>query len=251
MADDQYTGMAVEELGRYWKGKRHIDELARRYTGQINKDKVREALSRKKLKIHPAICFSRKIGSGTLELAEEIGKRLEYRVVDRQIIEYIANETELSRQSIATFDERYPGRIRELVGRLFGERAFDLNEYTRHLFLVAFFLARLEKTIFVGRGIHLMLPRDQIFVVRCISSMEHRIQRLKDARKIKALEAKIIIEQADREQREFFSKVHGIQTASSTEFDMILNLEHVHPPETAADAVISLFKARFPEDLKI
>jgi hypothetical protein len=235
----------ISDLSKYWKGKRKISKLAVEYIQKIDKDEFRKALLSKEVKIFPTICFSRKIGVGALELAEILAKSLKYRLVDREIIEHLSSETELSHQSIATFDERYPGKIREFLGRILGDRLFDMNEYARHLFITASFLAHMEKTIFVGRGIHLMLPRDRVFAVRCISSIHHRVQHVAKSLKVSSVKARRIIEQADLEQKEFFSRVHGKSQALPEEFDVILNLDYTQDLNAAADAIKALLISRF------
>ena len=237
--------MSESDLSKYWKGKRKIGKLAAEYIQNLDKEKFRETLLSKEIEIFPTLCFSRKIGVGALELAETVAKKIGYRVIDREIIEHLSEETELSRQSIATFDERYPGKIREFLGRILGDRLFDMNEYARHLFIAACFLAHMEKTVFVGRGVHLMLPRTRVFAVRCISSIEHRIQRLSESLKVSKAKARGIIEQADNEQKEFFSRVHGKEQAAPEEFDAILNLDYIQDLSVAADAVEVLFSGRF------
>jgi cytidylate kinase len=233
------------DLSKYWKGKRKISKLAFEYIEKMDKDEFRKTIQSEDLEIFPTICFSRKIGVGALELAEKLAKQLDYRVVDREIIEHLSDETELSRQSIATFDERYPGIIREFLGRILGDRLFDINEYGRQLYITATFLARMEKTIFVGRGIHLMLPRNRVLAVRCISSMEYRIQHVAKSLKVSSAKARRIIQQADAEQKEFFSRVHGKDLAAPEEFDAILNLDYIQDLSVAADVLKTLFFNRF------
>jgi cytidylate kinase len=239
------SDFADSDLSKYWKGKRKISKLAFEYIQKIDKDEFRKTLQSKDIKIFPTICISRKIGVGALELAVKLAKQLDYRVVDREIIEHLSEETELSRQSIATFDERYPGKIREFLGRILGDRLFDMSEYGRQLFVTASFLAHMEKTIFVGRGIHLMLPRNRVFAVRCISSMEYRVQNLARSLKVTTSKARRIIQQADAEQKEFFSRVHGKEQAAPDEFDVILNLDYVDDLNVAADVLKTLFISRF------
>jgi cytidylate kinase len=233
------------DLSKYWKGKRKISKLAFEYIQKMDKDEFRKTLLSRDVKIFPTISVSRKIGVGALELAEKLAKLLGYRVVDREIIEHLSQETELSRQSISTFDERYPGKIREFLGRILGDRLFDINEYGRQLFITASFLAHMEKTIFVGRGIHLMLPRNRVFAVRCISSIEYRIQHIAKSLKVTSAKARKIILQADAEQKEFFSRVHGKDQAVPEEFDVILNLDYVDDLNVAAEVLKTLFISRF------
>lgn len=238
----------ISDLSRYWKGKLRVNKLAVDYAARFNKEELRQAVQKYDLEIFPTICFSRKIGVGALELAEVTAEKLGYRLVDRELIEHLSRAAELNRASIATFDERYPGKLRELLGRILGDRAFDLDEYTRHLFVAAFFLAHMEKTVFVGRGLHLMLPRHRVFVVRCIGSVEHRIGNLVNSLEVSEQKARTTLHQADMEQKEFFKKVHGKESASPLEFDMILNMDYIQENDVAADAIIRLFKSRFDGD---
>ena len=46
--------------------------------------------------IPPAICFSRKIGGGALEIADLLAEKINYRVVDRELLEHIAQDKDLS-----------------------------------------------------------------------------------------------------------------------------------------------------------
>jgi hypothetical protein len=236
-----------KDLSAYWKHKRKLNNLALDYTQNMDKEKVRDKLEFGGIEILPTICISRKIAVGALEFAELLSARLGYRFIDREIIEEISNRTELSRSSIETFDERYPGKIREFLGLMLGDRSFGLDAYARHLFVITFILASMENTIFVGRGIHLMLPRQKVFAVRCISSLEHRIRRMEDSlNKDSRKKAEQILLQADAEQKEFFSKVHGKDDAAPAEFDIIVNLDHLTDKNAVADATALLFKSRFP-----
>ncbi len=237
---------AESDLSRYWNSKLRIRQLADDYVARLNKEELREKVRKYDLEIFPTICFSRQIGVGALELAEVTAKKLGYRVIDREMIETISQTTELSRVSIATFDERYPGKLRELLGRILGDRPFDMDEYTRHLFTAAFFLAHMDKTIFVGRGLHLMLPRHRVLAVRCIGSSRFRIKNLVSSLKVTERKARTILSQAEAEQKEFFKKVHGKETAPPQEFDLILNMDYVNQA-VAAEAIVMLFKSRFDD----
>ncbi|MDO9265344.1 MAG: cytidylate kinase-like family protein [Desulfosalsimonadaceae bacterium] len=233
------------DIETYWKGRRKISQLAMEYVSQINPDDIRRKMEKLNVEIFPAICFSRNIGVGALALAEIVGKNMNRRVIDRQIIEYISNETELSRESIQTFDERRPGRLKEILCLVLGDRAFDLTDYARHLFITAFFLAHTEETVFVGRGIHLMLPRSKVFAVRCVGSIELRVKNIAKKLAVDEKKAKQIILQADQEQAEFFHKAHGKTSAPAQEFDMVLNFDYIKDMDAAARAIETLYRNRF------
>lgn len=194
-----------------------------------------------------AISFSRKIGVGALEIAEMLSQKLEYRVADRIIIDKIATDTELGRKTVAFFDERYPGKLNELGAFFFGEKSFVMSDYMHHLVSAVFSLADSEATIFVGRGTHLILPRDRVLAVRCISSREYRIKRVADILGISKTDAERELVQADKEQRRFFKKAFGKKDAPPDEFDMVINCDFLSHPESAANVIQQAFISKFSD----
>ena len=51
----------------------------------------------------PAICFSRKIGAGALEIVDLLAEKIYYRVVDRALLEHITKDKDLSKKTIQEF----------------------------------------------------------------------------------------------------------------------------------------------------
>ena len=193
----------------------------------------------------PAICISRKIAVGALEIADLVGESLGYRVVDREILEYIANRADLREKTVAFFDEKYPGRTAEFITLIFGEKSFIKSDYARHLAETAFSMANLEPTIFVGRGTHLLLPRDQVLAVRFICGQEKRVQRLFDIMGMDTATAEKELKTKDKEQRGFFKRVFGKNEASPYEFDLVINRDHIASADNAAAIVLQAFKEKF------
>ncbi|HHP7234744.1 MAG TPA: AAA family ATPase [Desulfobacterales bacterium] len=200
--------------------------------------------------IAPTICFSRKIGVGALEIADRVGQTLGYRVADRLILEHITDRTELSGSAVKFFDERYPGKISELAAFLFGEKSFVMSDYLRSLVSSIYSLAEAEPTIFVGRGTHLLLPRDRVLAVRCIGSDDYRRRRLSRMLNISESEAGRKLKEVDKEQREFFKKSFNRKSAPPDEFDLVMNLDFLHKPRWAADIVATAFRRKFGSMLK-
>jgi cytidylate kinase len=199
-----------------------------------------------KKETYPTICFSRKIGVGAKEIADLMAPEIGYRVVDREILEYIARKAELNEKTVALFDERYRGKVNEFLALAFGEKAFIKSDYTRHLFSAAVSMAGLAPTIFVGRGIHLLLDRDQVLAVRFICSDEYRGRRLAGILDVDEEEVVQEISKVDKEQREFFRNVYGKKDASPYEFDIVINCDHIQEPGQAANIVIKVFQEKFP-----
>ncbi|MFC1813045.1 AAA family ATPase [Thermodesulfobacteriota bacterium] len=236
--------------GMYAKKRLSTAELVERYM----KDREQRRLQKKKgkivQKIPPTICFSRKIGVGALEVADILSERIGYQVFDRQILEKIASQAKLSEKTVAFFDEIYPGRMSELLAMIFGEKSFIKSDYTRHLFSAVLSIAFLEPAIFVGRGTHLILPRDRTLAVRFIGGRNHRIKRLTKILKVDESGADKKLNQIDKEQKDFFKKVYGKKEASPYEFDLVINFDYIGRPKWAADIVEAAFKTKFGDEIE-
>jgi len=221
-------------------------QLADKHFRELEKKFIEKKREEKRPEIFPTICCSRKIGVGALEIADIVAKN---KVVDREILEHIAQEAKLSQKTVAYFDERYPGYLKEFAALLFGEKSFIKSDYSRHLINVVISLAGLEPTIFVGRGTHLIIPRDRVLAVRFICSDEHRIKRLSGILKVKEKEVASKLPQLDKEQRTFFKKVFGKKDAVPYEFDMVINCDYIKNTQDAADIVEQAFKKKFAQEI--
>ena len=230
--------------GAYHKKRPDACTVANQYTGKW------EQQLRKKEKAFPAkmsstICFSRKIGVGALEIADLLAEKIGYSVADREILDCIAKDAKMSKKCIDFFDERYPGKMSELSSMFFKKKSFLMSDYVRYLFGAVFSIADLGPTIFVGRCVHLIMPRHWVLAVRFVSSKAHRVKRLAEILKVKEEDAERIVDQHDKEQKEFFKKAFGKTEASPYEFDMVINCDHIKEPKWAAEIVARAYKEKF------
>jgi cytidylate kinase len=232
--------------GTYAKPRPSAPELANRYIREWDeKHRGTKAKETAAVACPPTICISRKLGSGAVEIAELVAEKIGYRVVDQQILQHIATNASLSEKTVAIFDERYPGKISELVTLAFGEKAFIKSDYAKHLFSSVYAIAALGPTIFVGRGVHLLLSREKVFAVRIISSEQFRVQRLVSLMNISKEEAAKQISELDRQQAAFFKEVFNKKDASPYEFDMVINCDYIKEPRSAAEIILSAFRTKF------
>ncbi len=223
-----------------------VDQYIRDREQRLRKIKQKEAPPEK---IAPAICFSRKIGVGALEIADILAEKISFRVADRELLNHMAQDAKLSDETVAFFDERYPGKMVELSAMLFGEKSFIMSDYIRNFISTVFTFADMGSTVFVGRGTHLILPRERVLAVRFICSNDYRIERLARILDVEEKEAQKILGKIDKEQRDFFKKAFGKKDASPYEFDMIINCEFITEPQQAAEIVALAFKKKFAVEI--
>jgi hypothetical protein len=221
-----------------------IDRYARSWEAQ-RAELRKKAEKAVEVPIPPTISISRKIGVGAVEIADILEKKINHRVVDRDIIEQIAQESNLSQATVGMFDERYPGWREEFMALLFGEKSFIKSDYNRKLFETVLSIAAIESTTFVGRGTHLILPRDRVLAVRLICSTEGRVARLAKIMGITKSEARAELERVDKEQRDFFKKTFNKKDAPNDEFDLVINRDFFSEAEWVAAVIERAFKEKF------
>jgi len=200
--------------------------------------------------IPPTICFSRKIGSGALEIADLLAEKIYYRVVDRELLEHMAKDKEMSKKTVEFFDERYPGKMSELASMLFGEKSFIMSDYVKILVGAVYTFANMGSSIFVGRGAHLILPRDRVLAARIICSDKFRIERLANILDVEENEAEKLLHHIDQEQRSFFKKGFAKKDASPYEFDLVINSDFITEPGGAAEVIACAFREKFAAELE-
>lgn len=236
--------------GTYAKKRPEAGAVAAQYVREW--EARRQKVEKKKeepTQIPPCICFSRKIGVGALEVADILARKIHLRVADREILEQMQGKTRLDKDTVDFYDELYPGKTVELSALLFGKKSFIMDDYLRSLVSAVYSLAMLGSTIFVGRGTHLLLPRDRVLAVRFISSDVYRIERLAQLLKISTGEAARNLEKIDREQKAFFKKAYGKKDAPASEFDLVINFDYLNDPRMAAGLVARCFEKKFKDEL--
>ncbi len=232
--------------GTYAKKRPEAGKVAAQYVQEW--EARRQKLSRKKpipTEIPPCVCFSRKVGVGALEVADILARKLRMRVADREILEHMSGETRLDKETVKFYDELYPGKTVELSALLFGKKSFQMDDYLRNLVNAVYSMAATGSTIFVGRGTHLILPRDRVLAVRLICSDAFRTERLASLLKIDVEEAGKTLAKIDREQKAFFKKAFGKKDAPASEFDLVVNFDLLADSRLAADIVARCFRKKF------
>lgn len=241
---NETSGSIAYRPGQYRKNRLTVAEWGNLHVRKWV-DKQRDVMAEKAVAGGPVICFSRKIGAGALEIADILAEMIHFRVIDREVLEHMASEANLAEKTVGVYDERYPGRMSEFMNMLLAEKSFIKSDYARQLARSVIALADLEPTVFVGRGVHLILPRERVLAVRFICSQEFRVQRLGRELGIGQEQAEARLKQIDKEQRDFFKTVYQKKDANPYEFDLIINRDFISDAAAAAEIVACAYARKF------
>ncbi len=191
------------------------------------------------------ICLSRGIGAGALEVADFLSEKTGYRVIDKEIMEHMAKDSTLTEKIIEFYDERVPGKMKELLVALSIEKKFFKTEYIEQLAKTVTALSHTEPTIFVGRGTHLILPRHRILSVQLVCGRKRRVERLSKMLGVDNSEAEKRLATMDDEHHQFFKAIFLREKTSPDEFDLVIHMDFFDSEYQAAQIIACAFEQKF------
>jgi hypothetical protein len=229
--------------GMYKKERPKVYEIVEKAFQEWKKNREIQAEHTKKK--FPIVCFSRKIGAGALEIADIVGEKIGYRVIDRESLEHLTDRKHPNRILDALDSEQCPSAIEDIISMIFGQKSFAQSEYAQLLFRTIFLITDIGPSIFVGRGAHLILPRDRVFAVRIICSNKFRIKKIAEMLSISETAASLRLNHLDIDQKNFFNRIYAQKNASPYEFDMVINRDYIPDAQQAAEIIKTAIIQKF------
>lgn len=200
------------------------------------------------------VTLSREFGSGGGALARDLGRRLEWRVVDRQVVQKIAAELRVSEEEIAARDERVRGMVERVGTYLSG--AFPelvppplpptrVDDETLRVLCEAVLreAARIPPVIVVGHGAQcLFQDRDDALHVRIVMPLEGRVRRLERLRQMSSQVAAEEARDRDRAREDYIRHHYGRRWDDPALYHLVLNLGRLDPVD-AVDLLDRLLRS--------
>lgn len=194
----------------------------------------------------PCITISRQIGSGGVELAERLAKRLGWKAFDKDLVEYIAENAHVRKSMVEMFDDRVQNEMDDWVVTLLDRFALGSYRYFKHLIIVMLGIAEHGHAIILGRGGNFILPADRTLQLRVVVPFEQRVRHVSAERKLSLAEAKKAVRSADQERQKFIKRFFHRDSEDPTDYDLVLNMSSLSL--SAAEAItLEALRAKFPE----
>jgi cytidylate kinase len=195
--------------------------------------------------IHPYLAISRETGVNAREIAAAVASRCGWKLFDRELLDYLAEHNHLSRIALDFVDERTVCWFHEVFGKWLDSQLVSQAEYVSRLGRLVLLAAQHESTVFVGRGVQFILPRDRGVAVRLVAPRKQRVECITAQRQCSPKEAERFIDETDSGREHFVRRYFHRDVADSHLYDLVINLEHV-PREAAVDLIVGEC-ARIPE----
>lgn len=203
-----------------------------------------QAAASSKQLIHPCVTISRETGVDAGEIARLVAAQSNWKVLDRGILDYMAERYHWSRVAVEDVDERTASWFYEVFGKWLDANLVTQTEFVRNLGKIVLMAAQHEPTVFVGRGARYLLPRDRILAVRIIAPKKMRIQRIVERRQCSRQEAEKFIDMTDEGRANFVKQYFHHDVADPKLYDLVINLEFTSG-DAATKLILSDYSLRF------
>ncbi len=184
----------------------------------------------------PFVTISRETGAYGLTIAQTLCEYLQthdrrqkcpWMVFDKELIKKVVAEDELPETVLPYLSESTISDIEDMMEEAVGlhpSRHFLVNETNR----IILHLAQLGYAILVGRGAGIVTAKVPGGVhVRLISSLENRINHMKDYLKISKKEARDFVLKKDRNRSNYVKKYFGKDIDDPLLYDLVLNVDNL------------------------
>lgn len=168
------------------------------------------------------ITISRELAALGDETANELAKILDYRFVNKQILEERIKSYGVMGRKFEKYDERKPS--------FWASLSQDRDDYLHYLKSAIFSEAAAGDCVFIGRGTG-MVFKDVPGVVSIflVASYEIRAERVKSYFHCDDKRARQIIEQSDHDRTGFHRYFFDINWMDPGNYHLSLNTSHLHP----------------------
>ncbi|ACL06591.1 cytidylate kinase-like family protein [Desulfatibacillum aliphaticivorans] len=182
------------------------------------------------------VTISRQFGAGGHTLAETLSQRLGYDLVDRLLIEKIAEEAKVSVQWVEAIEREAGGLLMKLVNsmvsssfidRLLGEDRQDFSEERYIKFLKSVVTNLWQeggKVVIVGRGAQFILPdSEDIVKVLLVADLPDRIKFLEEHYKMSTAKATELVRREDKRRAKTLGLFYGGNADDPNLYTMVFN----------------------------
>jgi cytidylate kinase len=177
------------------------------------------------------IAIERTYGSGGHKIAEQLAKRLNYRLYDRGVVVETCKRLGLDYDVVSTMDEKNP--VKTFFNAPGENITMEEKIYNTEVKIIQEAIAE-PGCIFVGRCASELLKDKKCLKVFITASEEYRKERAKNVEKIEGSKVDEVMRKFDKKREKFFTTHSGAKWGSIEYFDLIIDSEAVSEEECVA-----------------
>lgn len=230
MNQDRTSANLAETLGqlnRYWEARHQASAAQRSH-------------------LSPApppfsIALAREAGTQSTLVAREVGRRLNWTVYDRELVEQIARDMDLRTKLLESVDEKRASMVQESFDVFLSVPLVSGSAYVHHLIKTVLVLGSHGECVIVGRGAAFILPAATTLRVRLVAPLSDRIVTLSHNLALSPEEAARRVRQIDRERSDFIEDHFREDPADPRNYDLVLGTSRLSVAD-CADVIIETLR---------
>ncbi len=190
-----------------------------------------------------SVTVSRQAGARGTTVARELGRRLDYKVYDHELLTRIAEEMHVHVELLESVDERHVPWLVEQMEAFSSIPYVSENAFVRRLIETVLSLGAHGNCVIVGRGASFILPPQLTLRVRLVAEFEDRVQVIMRELGLPSTEASRRVKTIDSERRAFLKDHFHCDPDDPENYDLLINTTRL-PIETCAEAIIAALRGR-------
>ncbi len=219
---------------------KYIEEIVSR---QVQKSEIAKKSTEQKYASCPnlVVTISRHMGSGARIIAETVASDLGWSLWDRDLLDAMAEDADVSRQVVEQFDEKTISEIELFARSAMGDHEVSGFMYLRHLAKAVAAISKLGNAIILGRGANFLLP--QALNIRIDESFDKRVRNMMEFEQMTKADAENQLKKSDKDRDSFLAKTFGKQRVENEQYDLVIWMDKFSN-EGAIDIVKSAIECR-------
>ena len=171
-----------------------------------------------------AVTISREYGSGGGEVAARLAQRLEWQLVDHQIVAEAARELDTHETVVQAHDEHAASVFSRLFGWPFPTTSQDTQAYHEKLHHLVESAANAGHVVIVGRGGQVLLAnRRDVLHVRVVAPLELRVAYVVNREGLDTDAARRRVQEKDRARARYAQTQFHSQSDDPHLYDLVIN----------------------------
>jgi cytidylate kinase len=181
----------------------------------------------------PFVTISREHGALGCLIAELVGQKLGWEVLDKSLLDRISQRYRLSRPMLDLVDETSSNWVHDILGTWLDPHIIPHEKYLTHLRHVVMAAAQRGRLVLVGRGAQFLLPREHGVAARLIASEPFRVAQIAHDDGISAKEAYRVMKAVDLGRANFVARYFHQDIHDPHLYDLVIHVERCGPAAAA------------------
>lgn len=191
------------------------------------------------------VAISRQAGAGGEAVARAVGAALGWQVLDRELLDFLAEQVQESPDALKLLDETAASWFDQSLFSLMRPHLLSQDEYVARLVRIVLLSVTQRPVVVVGRGGHLFLPRSWGLAVRLVAPLASRVSRVEEEQGLDHRAAERWVATTDRDREAFVRRHFHQDPTDVSAFDLVINTLSFGV-EGAAGVIVRAVRARGP-----